>query len=104
MRRRLVPSRHVFELDRKDGALEAVHARVPADLVVVVAAAHAVLAQHAGALGEVVGIGGDHAGIACGAQVLGGIEAEGGGVAQARRRSPLANAAPQAWAASSMSS
>ena len=83
----LVPAVDVFELDLEDGALEAVHAGVPADLVVVVAAAHAVLAQHAGALGQVVGVGGDHAGVARGAQVLGGIEAEGGGIAEGRRPS-----------------
>ncbi len=51
------------------------------NLVVVVAAAHAVLAQHASAFGQVGGIGGDHAGVARGAQVLGGIEAEGGRIA-----------------------
>jgi len=38
----LIPSVDVLELDGEDGALEAVHAGVPADLVVVVAAAHAV--------------------------------------------------------------
>ena len=81
----LVPVVDVLELDLEDGALEAVHAGVPAQFVVVVAAAHAVLAQHAGALGQLVGVGGDHAGVAGGAEVLGGIEAEGGGIAQARR-------------------
>jgi hypothetical protein len=52
-----------LSLTVENGALEAVHARVPAHLVVVVAAAHAVLAQHLRALGQLVGIGGDHAGI-----------------------------------------
>ncbi len=78
----LVPAVDVLELDVENGALEAVHARVPADLVVVVAAAHAVLAQHLYPLGQFVGIGGDHAGVARGAQVLGGIKAEGGYIAQ----------------------
>ena len=40
------------------------------------------LAQHAGALGQLVGVGGDHAGVAGGAEVFGGIKAEGGDVAE----------------------
>jgi hypothetical protein len=78
----MVPALDVAKLDGENGALEAVHAGVPADLVVVVAASHAVLAQHPGALGQVIGIHSDHAGVAGGAQVLGGIKAEGGDVAQ----------------------
>ena len=78
----MVPGVDVAELDGEDGALEAVHAGVPADFVVVVAAAHAVLTEHFGALGEVAGVGGDHAGVACGTEVFGGIEAEGGDVAE----------------------
>ena len=78
----VVPGVDVAELDGEDGALKAVHASVPADFVVVVAAAHAVLAEHSGALGEVAGIGGDHARVAGGAEVFGGIEAEGGDVAE----------------------
>ena len=54
----LVPAVDVLELDAENRALKAVHASVPAELVVIVAAAHAVLAQHAGALGHVVGVGG----------------------------------------------
>ncbi len=49
----LVPVFNMFELDLEDGSLEAIHAGVPAKLVVVVAAAHAVLAEHAGPFGEV---------------------------------------------------
>jgi hypothetical protein len=41
-----------------------------------------VLAQHAGTLGDLVGIGRDHAGVARGAEILGGIKTEGGYVAQ----------------------
>ncbi len=63
-------------------------------LVVVVAAAHSVLAQHAGALGEFVGVGRDHAGVARGAEVLGGIEAEGGGIAESACFYPLTIGAP----------
>src|ERR1035438_2898882 len=79
----LVPALDVLELDGEDGALEAVHAGVPADLIMVVAALHAVLAESADPLGQLAGIGGDHAGVAGGAQVLGGIKAEGGDVAEA---------------------
>src|SRR5271166_932375 len=78
----LVPAVDVLELDGEDGALEAVHAGVPADFVVVIAAAHSVLAQHAGALGDFIGVGGDHAGIARRAEIFCGIKAEGGGVTE----------------------
>src|ERR1039458_6981096 len=50
----LIPAADVLELDAENGALEAIHARVPAHLVVMVAAAHPMLAQHAGALGQFV--------------------------------------------------
>ena len=78
----MVPAGDVLELDVEDGALKAVHARVPAQLVVVVAAAHAVLAQHFYPLGQFIGVGGDHARFAGGAEVLGGIKAEGGNLAK----------------------
>ena len=71
-----------LSLTREDCALKAVHARVPAEFVVVVAAAHSVIAQHAGALGQFVGVGRDHPRVSGGAQVLGGIKAEGRGIAQ----------------------
>src|ERR1035437_6117124 len=85
----LIPAVDVAGLDGEDDALETVHARVPAHLVVVVAAAHSVLAQHAGALGQFVGIGGDHPRVARGAEVLGGIEAKGRGIAQGAGLHPL---------------
>src|SRR3569833_2316758 len=78
----VVPARDVFEFDFEDGALEAVEAGVPSEFVVVVAAAHSVLAKHAGAFGDVVVTGGDDAGVSGGAEVLGGVEAEGSGVAE----------------------
>ena len=78
----IVPAGDVLELDLEDGALKAIEPGVPADFVVMVAAAHSVLAEHAGAFGDLVVVGGDHAGVAGGAEVLGGIEAEGGGIAQ----------------------
>ena len=46
----LVPLGQIAEFDFEDGGLDGVEAGVPADLVVEVAAAHAVGAQHAGAL------------------------------------------------------
>ena len=79
----MIPAVDVLELDAENRALEAVHAGVPADFVVVVAAAHAVLAQHPGTLGQLVGVGCDHAGVARRAQILGGIKAEGGRIAEA---------------------
>ena len=90
----LVPAVDVLELDGEDGALETVHAGVPADLVVVVAAAHSVLAQHAGALGDFIGVGGDHASIACSAEIFGGIKTEGGGIAERTRMHALPFCAP----------
>ena len=78
----IVPILNVVELDLENCALESIEAGVPSDFVVVVALAHAVLAQHAGALGQLVGIGGDHAGIARGTEILGGIKAEGGDMAE----------------------
>src|ERR1019366_1624387 len=92
---KLIPAVDVAELDPEDCTLEAVHARVPADLVVIVAAAHAVLAQHLHALGQFVGVGGDHAGVSGCTQILGWIKAESGDVAKAaglapQRRRPVA--------------
>ncbi len=71
----------VAEFDFEDGGLEGVEAGVPADLVVEVALAHAVGAEHGGALGEGCVVGGDEAGVAEGGEVFGGVEAEGGDVA-----------------------
>ena len=48
------PALDEAEFDRENGSLEAVHAGVPADFVVIVAAAHAVLAEHFGTLGQLV--------------------------------------------------
>ena len=92
-----------FSLTLKHGTLEPVQAGVPADFVVVVAAAHPVLAEHAGAFGDLIGVGGHHAGVAGGAEVLGGIEAEGGDIAEGAGGFGRSTSAPQAWAASSMS-
>src|SRR5258708_565925 len=66
----IIPAGNVLELDLQDGALESVEARVPADLVVVIAAAHSVLAQHAGALGQRIAVGSDHPGVAGSPHIL----------------------------------
>src|SRR6185503_10084224 len=81
----VVPAGDVLELDFEDGALEAVKARVPADLIVIVAAAHSVLAQHAGALGDLVVVSGEHAGVSGRAEILGGVKAERGSVTKCSR-------------------
>ena len=70
------------EFDFEDGGLEGVEAGVPADLVVVVPLTHAVSSKHLHALGEGWVGGGGHSGVAVGAEVLGGVEAEGGDVAE----------------------
>ena len=77
-----IPGREMAEFYGEDGGLHAVEPRVPADLVVGVAAAHAVGAEHAGALCELGGGGGEETGVTGGAEIFGGIEAEGGGVAE----------------------
>jgi hypothetical protein len=72
----------VAELDGEDGGLEGVEAGVPADFVVEVTLAHAVGAEHGGALGEVGVAGGDETGVTEGGEVLGRVEAEGGDVSE----------------------
>ncbi len=78
----LIPLREVAKFDLEDGGLDGVEAGVPADLVVVVAAAHAVGAEDAGVVVDCVGGGGDEAGVAHGAEIFCGVEAEGCGVAK----------------------
>ena len=68
-----------LELDAKDRALDAVHAAVPAHHRVVVFAGLAVVPEHADLRGQFRVIGGDRAGLAEGAEVLAGIEAEAAG-------------------------
>jgi len=79
---RIVPAGNVLQLDAEDGGLHAIETRVPSYLVVVVAASHSVLAQHPGALGQLIRIGRHHPGVSSSAQVLGGIKAEGGDIAK----------------------
>ncbi len=83
----LVPPGQMLQLDREDGCLKAVQTGVPAEFVVKVALAHSVGAEHAAALVDDAGRGGDETGVAHGVEILGGIEAETGDVAQGPRRS-----------------
>ena len=78
----LVPGGEVLEFHFKDGGLQGVEAGVPAELVMEVAAAHAVGAQHAAALLKLGGAGGEEASIAKGGEILGWVEGEGGGVSE----------------------
>ena len=78
----LVPPGKVAEFDLEDGGLDGVEAGVPADLVVIVAAAHAVSAEDAGVVVDCGGGCGDQAGVADGAEIFCGVEAEGCGVAE----------------------
>src|SRR6185437_5889280 len=86
----LVPAADVLEFDAENRTLKPIHAGVPAQLLVMVAAAHAVLAQRAEALGNLVAAGGHHAGVAGGAEFLGGVKTESRGIA----KRPCLRAAP----------
>ena len=76
-----VPAVEVRELDAEDRALHAVHAVVEAVADVVVLAGLAPVAERAHGLGVRGVVGGDAAALAGGAEVLAGVEAEGGDVA-----------------------
>ena len=78
----LIPAGEVAEFDFEDGGLERVEAGVPADLIVVVATGHAVGTHAAGVGVECGGGGGDEACVAHGAEVFGGVKAEGGEIAE----------------------
>ena len=73
------------QLDAQDGGLDAVEARVVAKQFVVVALSAAVGAELAAGFGDLVVVGGDEPGVAIGAKVFGGIEAEGSSVADGSR-------------------
>src|SRR6266852_5004327 len=70
------------QLDAQDGALEPVHAVVVADTVMEVAAGLAVVAQRPRQPRDLVAVRGERAALAVGAEVLGGVEAEGGRLAE----------------------
>ena len=78
----LVPLRQIPQLHFEDGGLEAIETGVPSDLVVIVAAAHPVCAQDASVVVDCGRSSGDEAGVAHGAEIFCGVEAERGGVAE----------------------
>ena len=98
----LVAGGEVAELDFEDGGLDGVEAGVPADLVVEVARRMPWARSERTRSSSGGGAGGDEAGVAEGGEVFGGVEAEGGGVAEGCRRGLPFQVAPKAWAASSM--
>src|SRR5438093_111597 len=77
------PRREVPQLDAQDGALEPLHAVVVTDTVMEVAARLAVVAQRPRQLSDLVAVRGERAALAVGAAALGGVEAEGGRLAEA---------------------
>ena len=79
---RLVPCTDVLQLHRQHRTLESVHARVPAQLIVVVAPPHSLVAQHLHALRHIIAVCCHHARIARRAQVLRGIKTERRRIAQ----------------------
>src|SRR5207248_10936791 len=66
------------ELHGEDGCLERVETAVPSDFLVVIALAAAVIAQQAKAVGKFIAVRGHASRVTIGAEVLRGIEAEGG--------------------------
>src|SRR5438445_1371829 len=76
------------QLDAQDGALEPLHAVVVADTVMEVAPRLAVVAQRPRQVSDVVAVRGERAALAVGAEVLGGVEAEGGRLAEAAHAPP----------------
>jgi hypothetical protein len=71
-----VPGIEVRKFHAEDGGLKFVEARIVAVKVVVVAALDAVDAQHPQLLRQGLVLGDDHAAVAVGTEVLGGIKAE----------------------------
>ncbi len=71
-----IPFLDVFQLHQENGCLEGIEPAIPAHFVVVVAAAHAVVAQHVDSFGQSFVAGSDQPGISAGAQILGWVEAE----------------------------
>ena len=78
----LIPGCDVAEFYLQYGGLQGVEPGVPADLVVEVAASHAVGAQRAGVGRQRRGARGEQAGVAHGGEVFGGVEAEGSSIAE----------------------
>src|SRR5580704_8276205 len=75
----LVPAFDMRKLYAEDRGLDRVHAAVPANFFVVIAARAAVIAQFPHVLSQIGATGGNHSRVAIGAQVLCWIKTEGGG-------------------------
>src|SRR6266446_679012 len=90
---RALPIRKMAKFDAQNGSLDFVQAVVPARLATEVFRRLAVVAQRSNALGELRGIRNDHARVAVSAQILCGIEAEAGGIAERARSNALVGSA-----------
>jgi hypothetical protein len=80
-----IPLFHVRQLDAQDGSLDGVETAIPSHLFVQVAARTAVIAETAHALGGFSIIADHETAIAVSAQILAGIETEGGRFAHRAR-------------------
>ena len=78
----LGPFIQMFEFDTEHGALNAFHAIIVADFIMVVADGGAVFAQGTGAGGEVGVVGDEGAAFAKGSEVFAGVKAEAGDFAE----------------------
>ena len=85
----LVGSIEVFELGIEDGGLQLIHATVATEIVEDIVAGRAVVAEGTKEGCQLIIIGSDGTGIAKGAEVLGGIERVGSGMAERASHSPF---------------
>src|SRR3984885_768456 len=84
-----VPVVDEAELHQQNRGLQSVHAAVPTDLIVIVATTHSMHPQEADPFSDGIQSGCDHAGVSAGTEILGGVEAESGRVAQSARLAPI---------------
>ena len=83
-----VPVVDEAELHQQDRGLQGIQAAVPTDFIVVVATVHSMRPQESDSFSDGIQSGCDHPGVAAGAEILGGVEAESGRVAQGSRLRP----------------
>src|ERR1700733_3382595 len=84
-----VPAIHKAELDQQNRRLQGVQPAVPTNFIMVVTVAHSMHTQEADAFCDGLYPGGDHAGLAGGTEVLGGVKAESRSVPQGTRPAPI---------------
>ena len=77
-----LPIGKMAQFDAEDGGLDFIEAAVPAGLAAAIFFGLAVIAKGANSRGEFGGICYDHAGVAVGAEIFGGIKTDAGGVAE----------------------